>query len=465
MRTVSLNLNRKSEALLEKIRQGQPLTGMDKLMLIVSLSLPSMLAQISSVLMFFIDAAMVGRLGAAPSAAIGLVESTTWLFGSITSAAAVGFSVQVAHFVGAGDFVKARQVFRHGLICTQVLSLLIVLAGFLVYRDLPYWLGGGADIARDASLYFLVWVVITPFFQLYNLSASMLKCTGNMLTPSMVSILMCVLDVVFNYLFIFVFHMGVVGAAIGSAVAIVACALIVAWEAMSRNAILALRRAGESFVWTVSYVVNAAKLAAPIAFQSILMSGAQIVSTMIVAPLGNFSIAANTFAITVESLCYMPGYGIGDAATTLVGQSIGARRIDVCRSFARMTVAMAMGVMAIMGAVMWLFAPEMMALLSPVGEIQALGVAGLRIEAFAEPMFGAAIVSAAVCVGAGDTVHPAAINLLSMWCVRLSLAAWLADDYGLPGVWFAMAVELSFRGAVFLAHLARGKWIKKSLAS
>jgi len=465
MRTISLNLNRKSEALLEKIRQGVPLTRMDKLGLIVSLSLPSMLAQISSVLMFFIDAAMVGHLGARPSAAIGLVESTTWLFGSITSAAAVGFSVQVAHFVGANDFAKARQVFRHGIICTMLLSLLIVLAGVLVHRNLPYWLGGGADIARDASLYFLVWVLITPFFQLYNLSASMLKCTGNMLTPSMVSILMCVLDVVFNYLFIFLLGMGVVGAAIGSALAIVVCAVIVAWEAMTRNAILALRRAGESFVWTASYVINAAKLAAPIAFQSVLMSGAQIVSTMIVAPLGNFSIAANTFAITVESLCYMPGYGIGDAATTLVGQSIGANRIDVCRSFARMTVAMAVCVMTVMGAVMWLFAPEMMALLSPVAEIQALGVAGLRIEAFAEPMFGAAIVSAAVCVGAGDTIHPAAINLLSMWCVRLTLAAWLAKDYGLPGVWFAMAVELSFRGIVFLIHLAHGKWMKKRITN
>lgn len=464
MKISSLNLNKRSEALLEKMRSGSALTGIDKLSLIVSLSLPSMLAQISSVMMFFIDAAMVGHLGAGPSASIGLVESTTWLFGSMTSAASIGFSVQVAHFVGAGDFQKARQVYRHGLIFTQILALIIVAVGFIVYRPLPFWLGGGADIARDASLYFLIWVIATPFIQLSNLSSSVLKCTGNMLIPSLVSVLMCLLDVVFNYLFIFILGMGVVGAALGSAAAIVVCALIVAWEAMFRSKILALRRAGEGFVWTASYVINAAKLAAPIALQSVLMSGAQIVSTMIVAPLGNISIAANTFAITAESLCYMPGYGIGDAATTVVGQSIGARRIDMCRSFARMTVGLAMGVMAVMGVVMWIFAPEMMALLSPVADIQALGVAGLRIEAFAEPMFGAAIVSAAVCVGAGDTVHPALINLVSMWCVRLSLAAWLAADYGLPGVWFAMAVELTFRGIVFLVHLARGKWIKKSLA-
>ncbi len=87
-----------------------------------------MLAQISTVMMFFIDASMVGHLGAEASASIGLIESTTWLIGSLLSAAATGFSVQVAHFIGANDFVKARQVFRHALICGLAFSLCVTLA-------------------------------------------------------------------------------------------------------------------------------------------------------------------------------------------------------------------------------------------------------------------------------------------------------------------------------------------------
>ena len=193
------------------------------------------------------------------------------------------------------------------------------------------------------------------------------------------------------------------------------------------------------------------------ALQSFLMSSAQIVSTMIVAPLGNFAIAANTFAITAESLCYMPGYGIGDAATTLVGQSVGAGRADLCRSFARMTVFSGMIVMALMGVVLFVFAPELMGLMTPVAEIRDLGAQCLRIEAFAEPMFAASIVTYCVCVGAGDTLRPALINLGSMWLVRLTLAALLATHYGLLGVWFAMAVELTFRGSLFLVRLFYGK--------
>ena len=205
---------------------------------------------------------------------------------------------------------------------------------------------------------------------------------------------------------------------------------------------------------------NAVKISAPIAAQYVLMSGAQIVSTYIVAPLGNFAIAANTFAITAESLCYMPGYGIGDAATTLVGQSMGAGQHGLCGSFAKLTVGMGMAVMALMGVVMYVFAPEMIGLMTPVEEIRDLGTQVLRIEAFAEPMFAAAIVGNCVCVGAGDTLKPSLMNLASMWGVRLTLAAVLAHWYGLQGVWTAMAIELTFRGTLFLIRLKWGAWLK-----
>ena len=195
--------------------------------------------------------------------------------------------------------------------------------------------------------------------------------------------------------------------------------------------------------------------------QYMMMSGAQIVSTMIVAPLGNIAIAANTLAITAESLCYMPGYGIGEAATTLVGQSIGAGRQRLARGFAYRTVFLGMGVMAFMGAVMYVLAPEMIAIMTPDEQVRLLGSQSLRIEAFAEPMFAASIVVYSVCLGAGDTFVPACMNFASMWLVRLTLAAWLAPVYGLPGVWTAMAIELTFRGTIFLVRLFRGKWLNK----
>ena len=451
----------KSDVLLGYIRDGKALTGSEKLNLIIQLSIPSILAQITSVVMFFIDQAMVGHLGAKASAACGLVETSTWLLGSLTGAASMGFSVQVAHFIGANDFVKARQVFRHGLIVSSLLSLVIMAVAVLIARPLPYWLGGGADIAGDASLYFLIFSLAGPFFQLYSLSSAMLKCSGDMRMPSLLSIIMCVLDVGFNYILIYKAHLGVMGAAIGTALSIVISGSVLAYIAIFRNKMLSLKRVGERFFWVTDYLVNALKIGLPMAAQSVLMSGAQIVGTMIVAPLGNIAIAANTLGITAESLCYMPGFGIGDAATTLVGQSIGAGRTDLCRSFARMTLFLGMAVMAVMGLVMFVFAPEMMGLMTPVDEIIDLGARCLRIEAFAEPMFAASIIAVCVCVGAGDTLKPAIISLCSMWFVRLTMAYFLSIHYGLVGVWIAMAIELTFRGILLMIRLFRGKWMGK----
>lgn len=480
----------KTDQLLSRIRERKAMTGGEKLNLIALLSIPAILAQVTNVMMFFIDQAMVGSLGAEAPAAIGLVESTIWFFGGLASAASMGFSVQTAHFIGANDFVRAREVVRHALVCCLSLSLVVMLIALLISRPLPLWLGGGTDIAPDSSTYFMIFAFAVPLMQLNNLASAMLKCEGNMRIASAMSVGLCVMDMVFNFLLIFPTRtisflgmpltlpgagLGVAGAAIGTAIAYLISSLCQSWFAFYRSDILGILRKRRStsgsstshttpftskFQWY--YVKNALKISVPMAFQSMLMSGAQIVSTMIVAPLGNFAIAANTFAITAESLCYMPGYGIGEAATTLVGQSIGARRFDLCRSFARTTVFCGMIVMALMGVIMYVAAPELMGLMTPVDAIRDLGADCLRIEAFAEPFFAASIVSYQVCVGAGDTLKPAIINLGSMWLIRLTLATVLASSYGLQGVWFAMAVELTFRGIFFLIRLFRARWIRET---
>lgn len=468
--------NNKDNKLLRKIREGKNLTRQETLKLIVQLSIPSILAQISFTLMFFIDASMVGELGTNASASIGLVESSTWLFGSLGTAAAMGFSVQVAHFIGANDFRQARAVFRQGITSTLIFALLFTTFCLCIADPLPLWLGGGMDIKHDASWYFAIYSTAIPFLQMNILSSSMLKCSGNMKTPSMVSVFMCLADVIFNSFLIFPTRevdflgmhinvygagLGVPGAALGSMLAIALSASYLLYYTTHFSQQLSLKQEKGSFRPTRKFVTNATKISMPMAGQCILMSGAQIASTMIVAPLGNIAIAANTFAITAESLCYMPGYGIGEAGTTLVGQSLGAGHKKLTMSFARQVVLFGMIVMAAMGVLMYITAPEMIGIMTPVEEIQNLATRVLRIEAFAEPMFAASIVGYYVCLGAGDTLVPAFMNLGSMWFIRITLAAIFAPKYGLVGVWYAMAAELMFRGMIFIIRVWRGKWMDK----
>ena len=450
-----------SELLLSYIREGKMMTQSEKLWLIVSLSIPSILAQISATVMFFIDASMVGHLGAKASAAIGLVETTGWLMGGLASAANMGFSVQVAHFIGANDFEAARRVLRQSMVCCLIWAIMTSLISVIIAPFLPYWMGGSEEIAHDASVYFAIFGLAGIFFQAEGLAGSMLKCSGNMKIPSMLNIGMCVMDVIFNYIFIYMLDLGVMGAAIGTGVAMLITAVLMLYFLLVKSKMLSLVGRPGSFKPKSDTISTAFKIGAPMGLQHLLMGGAYVVSTMIVAPLGTIAIAAHSLAITVESLCYMPGYGIAEAATTLVGQGIGAGQKLLTRSFARMSVGLGISVMTMMGVLMWIFAPELMSLMSPVEEVITQGTQVLRIEAWAEPMFAAAIVANGVFIGAGDTIIPAIMSLVSMWAVRLTLAASLAPKYGLKGVWMAMATELTFRGSIFLIRLFKGNWSEK----
>lgn len=469
-----MSISRTQGDLLAALREGQTLSLRNQLSLVIRLSLPAMLAQISSVMMQYIDASMVGRLGANESAAIGLVSSTTWLFGGVCMAAAVGFSVLVAQRIGSGEQRVARDIMRQSLVVTMGICAVLMLLGGALANGLPQWLGGAKEIQKDATGYFFIFILALPLRQLNALAGSMLRCSGNMRAPSLLNVLMCLLDVVFNSLLIFPARsvtllgatftlpgagLGVRGAALGTAAAELVVAAMMLYFLLRRSPILRLRR-GEKLVLNPTHIKRAIQIALPVAFERFVMCGALILTTRIIAPFGTVAIAANSFAVTAESLCYMPGQGISDAATTLVGQSYGARRRDMSLRLGWLSTLLGMGVMTLTGVMLYAAAPFMIGILSPDPAIQALGAQVLRIEAFAEPLYAASIVVAGVLRGAGDTFVPSCMNFFSMWAVRLPLSALLAPVMGLKGVWVAMALELCVRGALFLIRLSKKRWLK-----
>ena len=418
-----------------------------QLRLVWQLSLPAILTQITTIAMQYIDSAMVGALGADASAAIGLVASSTWLFGGVTTAVSAGFSVQVAHRIGAGEDTEARTVVRHGLAAALTLAALLALLGLGICRQLPCWLGGGAEICADASAYFLTFSRMLPFSQLNSLTAGFLQCAGDMVTPSVLNAVMCGLDVVCNALLIP--HFGVLGAGMGTALACALVSLAMGWCCCVRNAQLRLRR-GETHAFRPEILKKAFRIGAPVAVQEIAMNGAMVASTMILAPLGAAAIAANSFAVTAESLCYMPGYGVGSAATTLVGRSVGAGDAAQARRYGNICTALGGALMGCTGLLMMIFCPFVFRLLTPVAEVRTLAAQALRIGLLAEPLFGVSIAAAGALRGAGDTLVPSLLNLGSIWIVRLGLSLLLVGKLGLRGMWIAMAIELCVRGTLML---------------
>ena len=455
------------ERLEQAIHGTGPMRLSEQVKLVFLLSLPAIMSNLVDIVMSYIDASMVGSLGAHASASIGLVSTSMWLFGGLCAAIASGFSVQVAHLFGAGDKEKANDVVRQAFIAALVIGLVIGGIALSISAKLPIWLGGGEDIIDDSRRYFQLFAIALPIHIITFLMSSMLRCSGNMKFPSMVYILVCILDVVFNFFLIFPTRqvgigslaftcpgmgLGVLGAAWGTLLAWLTGTLILFYYISFRSKELRLSFRGRCRPER-RMLKKAWKIGSPIGMERVISCAAQITSTMIVAPLGTVAIAANAFGITIESLCYMPGYGIGDAATTLVGQSIGAQRPDLIRRFSVIALALGVGAMSLLAIVMYIFAPELMTLMTPDLGVRQLTTDVLRIEAWAEPLFATSIVCYSIFVGMGKTLNPSFIQLGSIWLVRIPLAAALAGTMGLKGVWIAMAIELCVRGIVMLIRL------------
>lgn len=422
------------------------------------LSVPAILTQISTIIMQYIDSAMVGDLGEDASAAIGLVSTSTWLLGGFVLAASVGFSVQVAHLFGGNKKQEARNVLVHGLITSIIMAFILLAICIFIAKPLPRWLKGEEIIWEDATKYFITFVITLPFMMINNLTSSTLQCSGNMIVPSILNTVMCILDVIFNAIFIPKY--GVLGAGIGTGISVVITSVIMFSICVLINKNLRLRK-NDKYKFDLNILKQALKIGTPVALEEVAMCGAMVVTTTIVAPLGNASVAAHSFAITAESLCYMPGYGMAAAATTLVGQQIGAGNKELAKRYGKISIIMGILLMTLMGIIMYIFCPFVFQLLTPSASVREIGVKVLRIGLIAEPLYAASIVVTGALRGAEDTFVPSLLNVISIWFVRITLQILLVTELGLNGVWIAMATELSIRGILLLIRNKTTKYYDK----
>ena len=463
------------EQLSAKMRQGEQVPLRDTAQIVLALSIPSILQQIVVTAMEYIDAAMVGHIGAAATASIGIVSSSTWLLHGMLAGLYMSFSIQVAQYLGADRQQDARGVLRQSILFNLVVGIAAAAFGVGISRFLPGWLGADPALQADASAYFAIWAASLPFAMVMGTYSSMLRSTGDALTPGLISIATCILDVIFNFFLInptrtlvlaghsvtvFGFGWGVPGAALGTALANAVGGLAALGFLLLRDGVLCIRHPG-SWKITRACLQNLWKVGAPLSAERAALSSAQVLLVRIVSGLGTTAIAANSLGVSAESLCYMAGYGIQDASLAMVGQAVGAHRRDMAKRIAWLCTGMGMGIMALTGLGLYLYAPALMSIFTADAAVIALGAQVLRIEAFAEPMFGASIVASGAMQGAGDSTGCFVLNLISMWGVRLTLAFLLAPRFGLVGVWSAMCAELCIRGLLFLIRMGRGKWLDK----
>lgn len=453
----------------EAMRNGKSIPAREQMKLMISLSIPAILEQLVMTMMGYIDTAMVGSLGYMATASIGVVSTTIWLINGIANSASVGFSVQVAQYLGAGREKDSRDVLCQAIMFNITFGIILAFIAIMLGQILPSLLGADEAIRPYAKAYFCTVAAFLPFSMASSMYSSIFRCSGNVIIPSIMNVGMCLLDVVFNFFLIYPTrqiggftiwgaNLGVRGAALGTGLAQACVGLFLLILLTRRRGPLRLQGT-EHWRFTRVCMHNAFVLATPAALERTTLSLAQIVMTSIVTSMGAVSVAANYVAVQTESICYLPAYGVATAATALVGQSIGAGRADMAKRFAYGTTALGFGLVTITGSLLFAGAPVLTSLLTHEAEVIALSTRALRIVAFSEPLFAVSIVVIGALRGAGDGKGPFLINSFSMWGIRVMTVLLFTRTYGVIGVWATMSVELALRGIFFLIRLIRGRWV------
>ena len=447
-----------------------------RLRTLVFLSWPAIVEQVMTTLVSYVDTAMVGVLGAAATAAVSVNAACIWLMNGVLGGVGVGYSVQVANAVGAGDWARVRKTSRQGLLGGLAAGMVFLFAFQLLAGVLPKLLGAEPEVLPQAVEYLRWYTLSAPFVALLSVYAAVLRCMGDTRSPMAINTLTNLINIVLNFFLIFPTRtmllfgaeilipgmgMGVAGAAVASAIANGAGGILMAW--------MALKRQGEQVglrEWATpdrEISLQAVKLGLPYALERASINLGQITTTGIVAHLGTVALAANHIAITAEGLCYLPAYGISFAATALVGQAVGAGSRENARAYGKLSGWLGFGLCVLTGLALFLFAAPLSALFNREPEVIGLSADCLRIAAFCEPLFAVSIVLSGALRGARDVGFPMWMCMICMWGIRIELAALFVYvfDWGLRGVWLAFALELSIRGLSCVWRWASHRWEKK----
>ncbi len=442
---------------------------------ICMLAWPVVLEQVFMTLVSYVDTAMVGSLGTNASASIGVIAPFTWMLGGLMSALGIGFSVMAGHAYGAGDYERSKRVVRQGVISALCFGAFVTLLIQAFASAIPCWMNADPAIRSDSSAYFRIYGACYVFIALSSMSGSILRCAGDTKTPFLCNGSANILNIILNFLLIYSprtirifgisFRMwgaglGVRGAALASAISMGLTSLVLFSRLFIKKYPIRIS-IKDSFKPDWRILSGVLRLASPVALEKITENLGQIMMTALVTGIGTAQLAAHNFAITAEGMTYMPAFGFSAAATTLVAQSLGAKKRGLAIKYADQCVLISIVFMSLMGLLLFFIPNKLIDIFSNDPQVIELGGQVLRIEAFAQPFFAMQMVASGALRGGGDTKMPFIYSMLGMWCVRVGLALVLIKlfNFGLIGAWVAMVANITFSGLLIFIRMRRRKWL------
>lgn len=447
-------------------------SGLGMLPVILALAWPTMLEQLLQTAVQYIDTAMVGSLGTQATAAVGATGTVNWLISSTVSALGIGFLAVISQAKGAGDHLRAKKAAGQAVFVVITVGIFFTILTQSLSGVIPVWMQVDENIRDAAAGYFRI-IYAPMLFRSANIIFGMvLRSSGDTKTPMRTGIVVNIINIVLNFFLIYPTRiislpfgkfriigagMGINGAAVASATAYAFGGIAITWKLWHHRDI---SPRGQSILPDRNLLRPCFRVAFPNMLQRFATSLGYVAFAAMINSLGETSTAAHTIANTVESLFYIPGYGMQTATATLSGNAYGAkdrRRLD---KLARTVIPLEIVLMIFSGGMLFIFAPKLMCIFSRDPQVITLGTTVLRMVAVSEPFYGIPIVIEGLMQGQGNTVAPFIYNVLGMWCVRIvgTFVCTQILSYGLVSAWVCMIVHNLILFVMFTIHYISGKW-------
>ncbi len=439
---------------------------------IFALAWPTMLEQLLSTLVQYVDTAMVGSLGTTATAAVGSTTTVNWLVGSTMSAVGVGFLAFVSQSLGRGDKESARRASSQAVLMVLIVGVLFTVLTLSLSPLVPTLMQVDESARELASSYFFILYLPLLARCATTIFGTLLRAAGDTKTPMRVGLVVNFINVVLNFFFIYdcrtvelfsldVFipgaGLGVIGAAIASAVSFLVGVIMIS-TALFRHPSLSPK--GQSIRPDKAILIPCLKVALPNALQRFATSLGYVVFAATVNSLGEVATAAHTVANTVESAFYIPGYGMQTAAATLAGGAYGAKDRKRLSELSKMAIFVEIVLMILSGGLLFAVAPFMVRLFSKDLAVILLCTTVLRMVALSEPFYGFSIIVEGMMQGMGKTFLPFLTNVIGMWLVRI-VGTIIAVNFfggGLEAAWGFMIIHNLCLFVVYLILFITGRW-------
>lgn len=434
---------------------------------IIKLIIPLIVEQILLMTIGMADTIMVAGVGEEAVSAVSVVDSINILLINVFTALSTGGAVVAAQFLGRRDFKNASIAAKQLIMVSAGFSLCIMAICLLGNSFILHTLFGNMDesVMKDSITYFAISALSYPSLALYNSGAAIFRAMGNSKVSMINSLIMNIVNITANYTFIYIFDMGVAGAALGSLIArTVSAVCVITLLKFSKGDI----RIKKLFKFDPNLIVikNILSIGIPNSIENSMFQIGKIIVQGLVVSFGTSALAANAVAGSIANIAIIPGMAVGLSMITVVGQCVGAQRFDEAKKYIKILTLVSIASMTIVNI--------------PVALSTNIIVSVYKLTAETAMMTEKIIIYHSICAiviwaisftlpnglrAANDVKFTMIVATISMWVFRIAFSYVLGVymNMGVFGVWVAMTIDWLFRAIVFTIRYFSGKWKNKAL--